>query len=316
MKNKGITLIALVVTIVVLLILAGTSISMLGGENGIIDKATEAKILNNHATVSEVLKLKVIDKYSKDDTNLTSEDILEYLKEKGYIDNNNIVNVKETVGENLSTGNGSNGKDVYFIKDGDLYYSDKIGVEEKLDNLFDDSVEEELVATPEEYFDFDPNTGTISLKDAPYYIWGGHGAEVENGKNFPITNIVVPKTYNGIKVEKIGTFRYDNIKSVIIQEGIISINKYAFHGCDSLESIVIPKGITEIQEETFFSCDNLKIITIPDTVLRIKERAFSWNYNIETINYTGTEEQWKAIDIRDGNTDLTDAIINYNYTGE
>lgn len=35
-KNGGITLIALVVTIVVLLILAGVSISMLGGENGII----------------------------------------------------------------------------------------------------------------------------------------------------------------------------------------------------------------------------------------------------------------------------------------
>lgn len=35
-ENKGITLIALVVTIVVLLILAGVSISMLMGENGII----------------------------------------------------------------------------------------------------------------------------------------------------------------------------------------------------------------------------------------------------------------------------------------
>ena len=43
-KNvKGITLIALVVTIVVLLILAGISISMLTGENGIIKRAVEAK---------------------------------------------------------------------------------------------------------------------------------------------------------------------------------------------------------------------------------------------------------------------------------
>ena len=40
---KGITLIALVVTIVVLLILAGVSISMLTGENGIITQAKEAK---------------------------------------------------------------------------------------------------------------------------------------------------------------------------------------------------------------------------------------------------------------------------------
>ena len=42
-KNRGITLIALVVTIVVLLILAGISISMLTGQNGILNRAAEAK---------------------------------------------------------------------------------------------------------------------------------------------------------------------------------------------------------------------------------------------------------------------------------
>ena len=43
MKNKGITLIALVITIIVLLILAGVAIAMLSGENGILKKAAEAK---------------------------------------------------------------------------------------------------------------------------------------------------------------------------------------------------------------------------------------------------------------------------------
>lgn len=42
-KNKGITLIALVITIIMLLILAGTTINMLSGENGILKKASEAK---------------------------------------------------------------------------------------------------------------------------------------------------------------------------------------------------------------------------------------------------------------------------------
>ena len=42
-KSKGITLIALVVTLILLLILAGTSISMLAGENGILSRAAEAK---------------------------------------------------------------------------------------------------------------------------------------------------------------------------------------------------------------------------------------------------------------------------------
>ena len=40
MKNKGITLIALVITIIVLLILAGVTIASITGENGILRKNT------------------------------------------------------------------------------------------------------------------------------------------------------------------------------------------------------------------------------------------------------------------------------------
>ena len=42
-NNKGITLIALVITIVVLLILAGVTIAALSGDNGILTRAKEAK---------------------------------------------------------------------------------------------------------------------------------------------------------------------------------------------------------------------------------------------------------------------------------
>ncbi len=42
-SNGGITLVALVVTIIVLIILAGVSISLVLGNNGIIKKAREAK---------------------------------------------------------------------------------------------------------------------------------------------------------------------------------------------------------------------------------------------------------------------------------
>ena len=41
-ESKGITLIALVITIIVLLILAGVSIAMLTGENGILNQAQNA----------------------------------------------------------------------------------------------------------------------------------------------------------------------------------------------------------------------------------------------------------------------------------
>ena len=55
--NKAITLIALVVTIVVLLILAGVSISMLTGENGIIKQAVEAKDKNKKGEIEDKVKL-------------------------------------------------------------------------------------------------------------------------------------------------------------------------------------------------------------------------------------------------------------------
>ena len=56
-KNRGITLIALVVTIVVLLILAGISVSMLTGQNGILNKAAEAKEKTEISSKDEQRKL-------------------------------------------------------------------------------------------------------------------------------------------------------------------------------------------------------------------------------------------------------------------
>ena len=56
-SNKGITLIALVVTIIVLLILAGISISMLTGQNGILNRAQEAKEKTEKAQKEEQDKL-------------------------------------------------------------------------------------------------------------------------------------------------------------------------------------------------------------------------------------------------------------------
>ena len=50
-SQKGITLIALVITIIVLLILAGVTINMVLGEDGIIAQAQQAQKLNKDATI-------------------------------------------------------------------------------------------------------------------------------------------------------------------------------------------------------------------------------------------------------------------------
>ena len=66
-KNRGITLIALVVTIIVLLILAGISIAMLTGQNGILNRAQEAKEKTETVQEDENQKLQgyedIINKY-------------------------------------------------------------------------------------------------------------------------------------------------------------------------------------------------------------------------------------------------------------
>ena len=59
-KEKGITLIALVITIIVLLILAGVSIAMLTGENGILTQATNAKESTDKATEEEKVNMAVL----------------------------------------------------------------------------------------------------------------------------------------------------------------------------------------------------------------------------------------------------------------
>ena len=110
-KNQGITLIALVVTIIVLLILAGVSISMLTGENGIIKNATKAKESTDTTSDLEFLQLKateaLMDYYQKNTTE--SED--EYILDKWNADKTNKIDV-HTADKTITY----NGK-VYAISD-------------------------------------------------------------------------------------------------------------------------------------------------------------------------------------------------------
>ena len=65
-RNNGITLIALVITIIVLLILAGVTIASITGENGILNKATNARDNNAKASAEERVKTEVLGSYGSD----------------------------------------------------------------------------------------------------------------------------------------------------------------------------------------------------------------------------------------------------------
>ena len=123
--TKGITLIALVITIIVLLILAAVSIATLTGENGILTKASTANEETSHAQVSEEIKLEMANHTTESKLGETDLTIIEYLGKEGYLEGynaegdleNSYVISKEKF-DNIALGKGTSKTtgDVYIIE--------------------------------------------------------------------------------------------------------------------------------------------------------------------------------------------------------
>ena len=108
-KNaRGITLIALVITIIVLLILAGVTINALSGENGIITKSKEAKIETEKSKTIEKINLAILTAMTKGDGDIDNATLREELEKEG-------LTVK-TEGNNLPW-DVSDGKYIYRINE-------------------------------------------------------------------------------------------------------------------------------------------------------------------------------------------------------
>ena len=108
--GKGITLIALVITIIILLILVGVTIASLTGENGLIDKSVQASFLTEYQNVKEQVDLYnlniQIENRTKRESNLsvfplgeriTSEETEKWKEEKAEL----IEQIEEKTGESL-----------------------------------------------------------------------------------------------------------------------------------------------------------------------------------------------------------------------
>ena len=83
-KEKGITLIALVITIIVLLILAGIAIAMLSGENGILKKASDAKTKAEKAQENEIEDLAIYEDGINENTGNLKK-VKDYKKEQKVV---------------------------------------------------------------------------------------------------------------------------------------------------------------------------------------------------------------------------------------
>ena len=130
-----------------------------------------------------------------------------------------------------------------------------------------------------------------------------------NCKN--LKNITIPDSVTSIEISAF--LNCESLTSVAISNKVTSIGWCTFFRCTALTSVTIPNSVTYIDSHAFGGCTSLKSIKIPDSVTSISRDAFYDCQSLTNIYYTGTEEQWNAINILDGNEALLNATIHYNY---
>ena len=274
-KEKGITLIALVVTIVVLLILAGVSISMLTGENGIITQANNAKLQNEFGEVTEGMTL-VASEYVMEKNDGEIQDFLTWLETKKIIDGSGKISTQDLLNRTLSTGNGTGTNDIYQLKQSseesgqyDILYYYKDGKDVNLKTL---TISEGIYpeATPEDKFYYSDTEEGVTLigfhyetyiNIPEYYDEGSGYYFTEDGEQIgrnPIgylymlnsndlkTDIVIPKTINNKKVISLqmgeSFLSNTNIKTITIPYSVKEISNNMFRNTPFLTTISFPEG--------------------------------------------------------------------------
>jgi hypothetical protein len=80
------------------------------------------------------------------------------------------------------------------------------------------------------------------------------------------------------------------LTSVVIPEGVSSIEDFAFSKCFSLRSVSIPEGVMFIGHGAFMNCWSLQGVSLPESLLSIGDAAFA-DVGIECIRLPrGLEE--------------------------
>lgn len=292
-RNKGITLIALVITIIVLLILAGVTIATLTGDNGILTQANKAKTQTEKSAEEEKLKVAIMGSYDeKGELNL--EDLKRNLKEQGLTYSGNSFPLTVAV----------NGTEVKVSKNGDI--------EEPFN-----AEEWDKTATPEDCFIWESDTPG----DIGYNTIAGYTSSITS-----YTKVRIPSRCQKIKGqfngdpedEDAGRGFFVGVEKVEIPSTVNEIGYLAFgtgmHGLKfSLKEVNIPSSVKTIGTRAFAGCENINHITIPNQVTQIHWGAFeSWSSS-QTINIEANEvpEGW------DSNWNSgCNANIVYAYTGD
>lgn len=105
-------------------------------------------------------------------------------------------------------------------------------------------------------------------------------------------------TGNGSMVEKDDAWTNyweaysDNIKKVIVGEGVKRISSGAFKYCKNLTDVQLPNSLERIESRAFFVCESLVSIIIPKNVKYISDDCFSWCPKLEEVTFLCTEPEY------------------------
>ena len=212
-NEKGITLIVLAITIIILLILSGITIATLTGENGLFARAKEAKLATKRAQIMEWLDLKLIEEQSED-INRTSEEIIIATRENVIQNQNELKQMGKdiSIGEVLNETINENPKKVntYFevIVDGDIYKVEMSGTK------FIGNINELVPKITLESITNTTNTITVKVKTErneggkiEYYIKG------EDEEKYTLKETATNETYTYLNLEQNKKY---NIKIVAV----------------------------------------------------------------------------------------------------
>lgn len=302
LNNKGITLIALVITIIVLLILAGVTIATLTGENGILTKATEAKTNTEIASEKEAIGLA----YNASKTNNKGGDVTDQnLNDEFDINGTNAKAIDNGDGTITVIFNDSL-REYTIASDGNITGPIVGESEEDIWNYF---IEGMKMALGEEVFnsidttnfdlltyEFDAQTKTISSANIELSNIGGYVVYLDNlNENENINMLASIMTYgkykddiqNGTMNEEDMYQKLEEMNNSAERLKLMVANKGLTDYDFDKKAIIIPSQIdgvdVEVIGENCFKGDSdegpfsgFSCVIIPDTVKRIEESAFSY----------------------------------------
>ena len=99
---------------------------------------------------------------------------------------------------------------------------------------------------------------------------------------------------------------YSSVDGVLFNKDKSELSAYPIGNKRS--SYTIPDGVEKIGKKAFYGCRYIETLTIPASVKEIEDSALGNCYDIRTINYLGTREQWKEVVI--GADNYMFALVN------